>query len=102
MARNCWTKAVLAALVLALSPAAAPQDMLQFLDLKSEEFSKADMTRSEIEAALAAAEPNGTVNLSGKRLNGLDLSGLDLRRAKLQSARLNAARLVGATGYSEQ
>src|SRR5262245_22136552 len=93
-------ESTLAALALALAaPLAAvlpalPQDMLRYLDLNSEAFTRADMTRTEIEAALAV--PAGTVDLSGKRLNGLDLSGLDLRRATLQSARLNRTRLAGA------
>ena len=30
------------------------QDMLQYIDLNSDEFTKSDMTRAEIEAAIAA------------------------------------------------
>src|SRR5262245_1361315 len=66
-----WAAALLAALI--ATPAAA-QDMLRYLDLKSEEFSKADLSRAEVEAALAAAGPTGVVDLTGRRLNGLDLS----------------------------
>src|SRR5689334_483636 len=93
-----WSKPIAMAVLLgtlALVSAAAPtlaQDMLRYLDLKSEEFTKADVTRAEIEAALAAAGPSGRVDLSGKRLNGLDLSALDLRRTKLQATRLNHAK----------
>src|SRR5262245_62009859 len=98
MVRRRWTVAFLSAfaLLVAATLPAAPQDMLRFLDLRSEEFTKADMTRAEIEAALAAKGANGTVDLSAKRLNGLDLSGLDLRRVRLQSARLMRANLAGA------
>ena len=71
------------------------QDLLQYLDLKSDEFTKSDMTRAEIEAAIAAAGA-GVVDLFGKRLNGLDLSGLDLRKAILKSAYINGANFTGA------
>ena len=64
------------------------QDLLQHLDLNSDEFTKSDMTRAEIEAAIAAAGA-GVVDLFGKRLNGLDLSGLDLRKAILKAAYIN-------------
>src|SRR6266851_5609152 len=76
MRRGCWAKAMLPAIMLACAVAhgAAAQDLLRFLDLKSDDFTKADMTRGEIEAALADAGPAGLVDLSGKRLNGLDLS----------------------------
>ena len=43
------------------------QDLLQYLDLNSDEFTKSDMTRAEIEAAIAA-EGTGVVDLFGKRL----------------------------------
>jgi uncharacterized protein YjbI with pentapeptide repeats len=74
----------------------AAQDMLQFLDLKSDEFTKAEMTRADVEARLAKAAPGEMIDLSARRLNGLDLSGLDLRRLKLQSARINKTNLKGA------
>src|SRR5688572_17112958 len=96
MRRGDWAGATLAAALACAHPhAVAAQDMLRFLDLKSDEFTKADMTRSEIEAALAKVGPDGVVDLSGRRLNGVDLSGLDLRRTKLQAARLNRANLAG-------
>ena len=44
-----WATSMLAAAVLALATSyAGAQDMLRFLDLKSDDFTKADMTRSEI------------------------------------------------------
>lgn len=77
---------------LSSSPATA-QDLVQFLDLKSDDFTKADMSRDDIVASLAKLEPGKLLDLSGKRLNGLDLSGLDLRQTILRSARLNGANL---------
>src|SRR6476659_1789440 len=93
-----WSKRHLVAtsVALALFAPAAAQDLFRYLDLTSEEFSQAEMTRAQIEAALAAAGPTGIVDLSARRLNGLDLSALDLRRTKLQAARLNNAKLAGA------
>ena len=65
MVRGRRMRAFLAASALALAgaPAAAPQDMLRFLDLASEEFTKADMTRAEVEAALARARERGCVRM---------------------------------------
>ena len=71
------------------------QDLLQYLDLNSDEFTKSDMTRAEIEAVIAAAGA-GVVDLFGKRLNGLDLSGLDLRKTSLKSAYINGTNFTGA------
>jgi uncharacterized protein YjbI with pentapeptide repeats len=71
------------------------QDLIQHLDLNSDEFTQSDMTRAEIEAAIAAAGA-GVVDLFGKRLNGLDLSGLDLRKAILKAAYINATNFTGA------
>src|SRR5262245_6921804 len=100
IARQPWRRAVgrrsctkILALLFAgaISRSSPAQDMLRFLDLKSDDFTKAEMTRTEIEAALAAADATKPLDLSAKRLNGLDLSGLDLRHTKLQAARLNRA-----------
>ena len=92
-----WRRIVLATLLAAtVPPLAAAQEMLRYFDLKSDEFTKADMTRIEVEAVLAAANPARPADLSARRLNGLDLSGLDFRRAKLQATRLNGANLAGA------
>ena len=51
-----WRRIVLATLLAAtVPPLAAAQEMLRYFDLKSDEFTKADMTRIEVEAVLAAA-----------------------------------------------
>ena len=77
--------------------AAYAQDMIDQLDLKSDEFKKADVTREAVLGqAIAAAGADGVADFSGQRLNGLDLSGLDLRRLKLQSTRINGAKFVGS------
>ena len=56
MKSSCWARATLATTILAVAVTSAiAQDMLRFLDLKSDDFTKADMTRAEVEAALAAA-----------------------------------------------
>ena len=86
---------VLVILTLGLMPHLATpvlaQAMVDSLDLSSDEFTKADMTRGDIETALAKLKDGETLDLSGKRLNGLDLSGMDLTRTRLQAARLNNA-----------
>ncbi len=81
-----------------ISPPApvARADMVDQLDLKSDDFTKADVTRQDVLAAIAQAGKNGTADFSGRRLNGLDLSGLDLRRLKLQAARINGANFSGS------
>ena len=65
MSRGFWAKPILTAVMLACAslPIVA-QDMIRFLDLGSDDFTKADMTRGEIEAALAAAEPAKLVDFS--------------------------------------
>ncbi len=70
------------------------QDLWQYIDLNSEAFTKSEMTRADVEAAIAAG--GGSVDLSGKMLNKLDLSGLDLSGANLQAARINGANLKDA------
>ena len=87
MPRGLIPAVLTAALLLAPVGAACAQDMIDQLDLKSDEFTKADVTREDVLAAIAAAAPDGVADFSGKRLNGLDLSGLDLRRLKLQATR---------------
>jgi uncharacterized protein YjbI with pentapeptide repeats len=91
-------KAAFAAAFLLVGGAPAPraQDMIDQLDLKSDEFTKADVTRDDVLAAIAATPDGSLADFSGKRLNGLDLSGLDLRKLKLQSTRINGAKLAGA------
>lgn len=96
-----WRLGRSAALGVVLALAVAPhragaQDMLQFLDLKSDDFTKAEMTRADVQSLIAAKAPGQGIDLAAKRLNGLDLSGLDLTGANLQSARINGANLKGA------
>jgi len=62
-----------------------------------------EMTRAEVEAALAAAPHGQGADFSGKRLSGLDLSALDFSGANLPAARrcavervVRAAELIGA------
>jgi uncharacterized protein YjbI with pentapeptide repeats len=80
----------------ALAPTALAQDMTQYLDLKSDEFTKADLTRADVEALIAARKASTRIDLQAKRLNKLDLSGLDLSNANLQSARINGTDLSKA------
>jgi uncharacterized protein YjbI with pentapeptide repeats len=89
--------------VLALAALAGPmrgpalaQDMLSMVDLSSDEFTKAVMTRADIEKGLAALKDGEKLDLVAKPLNGLDLSKMDLRRANLLTARLMGANLSGA------
>jgi hypothetical protein len=68
------------------------QDMMRHLDLTSPDMVSAEMTRADVEAALASHQTDFT----GKRLSGLDLSGLDLSGVGLRGARLNKTKLIGA------
>src|SRR5579875_2249426 len=74
---------------------ARAQDAMRGLDMASPDMTAAEMTRGELEAALASAHGQ-PLDLTGKRLSELDLSGLDLSRAILRAARLNHANLAGA------
>ena len=78
-----------------VSPAAA-QDLIQYLDLTTDELTKSNMTRAEIEAGLANLKDGETLDLSTKWLNKLDLSGMDLTRTNLRASRLNGSNLKGA------
>jgi hypothetical protein len=57
MSQCRWVGSILSAAILAsaVTDHAASRDMIRFLDLSSDEFTKADMTRAAIEAALAEA-----------------------------------------------
>lgn len=72
------------------------QDMLQGVDLAQPAYSKAELTRADIEAALQHRGAGHKVDLSEKSLNGLDLSGLDLHGVDFRAARMNKVRLAGA------
>jgi len=94
--RGRLIRAAMVAAMLIAAPAVTQADMIDQLDLKSDEFTKAEVTREDVLAAIAKAGPDGIADFSGKRLNGLDLSGLDLRKLKLQATRINAAKFVGS------
>lgn len=72
------------------------QDPYQGLDMNSDAFTKAEMSRADIETLVVSKKGTDPVDLSGKSLNGLDLSGLDLRGVLLRAARLNKTKLRGA------
>lgn len=80
--------------VLAAGPAAAEQDLLLGADMTSPAMTKAEMSRADVEAMIAAAGGR-PLDLADKALSGLDLSGLNLRGANLRTARLNKANLRG-------
>ena len=95
-ARSPLAALFLCAALLTVPPSPVLADMVDSLDLASDDFTKAEMTRADIEAALAGLKAGETLDLSGKRLNGLDLSGLDLTRTRLQATRINNVNLKGA------
>jgi uncharacterized protein YjbI with pentapeptide repeats len=100
LAKMRFAAAVVALCVTAMWYGAAAQDMLQYLDLNSPDMTRAETTRSDVEAMIKGSQGKA-LDLSGKRLSGLDLSGLDLTGANLSSTRLNntnfaKARLDGA------
>ncbi|MCJ2073530.1 pentapeptide repeat-containing protein [Methylobacterium sp. J-030] len=72
----------------------AEQDLRLGADMSSPAMTKAEMSRADVEAMIAAA--NGRpIDLHDEALSGLDLSGLNLRGANLRTARLNTANLRG-------
>ena len=75
---------------------ASAQDLWQYIDLNSDAFTKADMTRADVEAAITAAG-SAPVDLSGKQLNRLDLSGID---ARADVAGDQAFTFIGGSVYS--
>lgn len=72
------------------------QDMLQGVDLAQPAYSKSELTRADVEAALLHRKSGNKVDLSEKSLNGLDLSGLDLHGVDFHAARMNKTSLAGA------
>lgn len=85
-----------AVLAVGLGASGASADMLQGVDLDQPAYSQAELSRTDLEAALKARAPGAAPDLSGRSLNGLDLSGLDLSGVNFRAARLNKARLAGA------
>jgi len=63
-----------------LTVTATAQDMMRGVDLSSPDMVSAEMTRTQVEAAIATATA-APADFTGKRLSNLDLSGLDLSRA---------------------
>src|SRR5436190_220056 len=79
-----------------MTVAAMAQDMMRHLDLSSPDMVSAEMTRGDVEAALATATTAAPADFTGKRLSGLDLSALDLSNTIFRAARLNKTKLAGA------
>ena len=69
------------ALLLLSGGAALAQGMMSGVDLSSPAFTKAELSRADIEAMIAKGPTGGKLDLSDKSLNGLDLSKLDLSGA---------------------
>src|SRR6202048_92813 len=74
---------------------ATAQDMMRHVDLSSPDMVSAEMTRTEVESALARATVAAPADFTGKRLSGLDLSGLNLSNAIFRAARLNKTKFAG-------
>lgn len=68
------------------------QDTMEGLDLNSPKYTKAEMTRAQIEEQIKS----GHKDFTDKSLNGLDLSGMDLSGAIFRAARLDKTKLAGA------
>ena len=79
-----------------LAVTAMAQDMMRGVDLSSADMVSSEMTRGQVEGALAITTANAPADFSGKRLSSLDLSGLDLSGAIFRAARLNKTKLAGA------
>src|SRR5712672_3362353 len=77
-----------------LAVTAMAQDMMRGVDLSSPDMVSAEMTRTQVETAIATAA-TAPADFTGKRLSNLDLSGLDLSRAILRRAGLNKTKLAG-------
>lgn len=78
--------------IFAFLPEVLAQDTTQGLNLTSPRYSKAEMTRAQIEAQLKS----GNKNFYDKSLNGLDLSGMNLSGANFREARLDKTKFAGA------
>jgi BTB/POZ domain-containing protein KCTD9 len=62
------------------SPQLRAQSMTDQVDFSTDAYTKAEMSRADIAAALTKLKPGEKLDLTGKALNGLDLSNMDLRR----------------------
>jgi uncharacterized protein YjbI with pentapeptide repeats len=92
LAKNAVCLAAWLCMQVVLAHAVAAQDMLRHLDLSSPKYTQSDLTRADMEAAVAAQK----LDFSEKSLNGLDLSGLDLSGANFRAARINKTKFAGA------
>ena len=75
---------------------AGGQDVMDHVDLTSDEMTKAELTREELLEILSRATADEPVDLTSKRLSGLDLQNVDFKRANLRWAGLNNTDLRGA------
>jgi len=75
---------------------ASGQDVMDHVDLTSDEMAKPELTRGELLAILANASVNEPIDLTSKRLSGLDLQNVDFKGANLRWARMNNTDLRGA------
>lgn len=85
-----------AALMLAASLAGPGQAQMSGVDMALPKMTEAQLTRTNVEARLAAATPDAPADFTRLWLNGLDLSGLDFSGAILRATALNGADLSGA------
>ncbi len=83
--------AIIGFVIISGAPPLSAQSMTDMVDFSSDAYTKAEMSRAEIAAAIGKLKPGEKLDLSGKALNGLDLSNMDLRGANLQAARIMRA-----------
>src|ERR1700761_3064819 len=93
---NMRMRTVIYVCAIALPAVVNAQSMTDQVDFSSDSYTKAEMSRADIESAIAKLKNGETLDLSGKALNGLDLSRTDLRRVNLQAARLMHTNLSNA------
>ena len=91
--KNFFALATLCLATLVLQAPLHAQDMLRGIDLTQPAYSQAELSRADIEKAIADRAPGGALDFSNKSLNGLDLSGLDFSHANFHAARLNKTNL---------
>src|SRR6266536_3018130 len=86
-------RSILAGSVLGFAATALAQDLMRHVDLSSREMTSAEMTRGEVEAALASGNAGAPADLSGKKLSGADLNDASLKRASIFAAQMQRAEL---------